>query len=333
MGGIRTNSCYYLNRIHDYLVSRDVPGSLCGDLLNKNQLHIADETRYSIDLTDDIFKKSSLLLGDNLVGLKSGKYFQSLKFGLFHTLLGQAETLEHGIHLSIRYLALETQAARMTLIRGPHQSQLAVFPSTEGIGRHQIDNVISQTLMRLYRSDPDWISVQFAHAKSSKDEEAYAGALECPVKFGAPYHAINLKTEQLNYIMGFYDESMMQALEGVANKRLKGLLEETSIVDEVQFHTRQLLLSGNSDLSGIARRMDMGERNLQKLLQSEDSSFRKIMNSVRKELAIELVHNPEFTTEDIAQTLGYEDMSSFYRFFKKVTGQNIKDYRSEVDYS
>lgn len=329
MNGCRTNSSYVLVRLQNYLTSRDVPESLYKDMLSESKICIDKEERYPVTVTDNILVKASQFLGDDLLGLKSGTYFHSLKFGLFHSLLGQAESLEHCFNLSSRYLALETQVARNALIKGPEVSHLAFFPSTQEVSKQHIDTVITQGLMRVYRSNPDWVKVQLSYDDESRRDE-YEEILGCPVEFNAQYHAICLKTEHLKFNMGGYDHEMMEALEKVAKKRLQDLVSVTSIVDEVQFHTRQHLLSGQSDLSGVASRIDISERSLQKMLQSEKTTYREIVNKVRKELALELLHDPSLQPCTIAEKLGFEELSSFYRFFKKMTGCSVRDIRLSI---
>ena len=39
--------------------------------------------------------------------------------------------------------------------------------------------------------------------------------------------------------------------------------------------------------------------------------------------------NPDMTTDDVAYLLGYSEVSSFSRAFKKWTGKTISEYREE----
>ena len=72
----------------------------------------------------------------------------------------------------------------------------------------------------------------------------------------------------------------------------------------------------NLSLKSVAWRFNMSERNIQRKLQKENTSYQNILNNVRKELvSIYLHRNIPFS--EIAFLLGFESQSAFNKFFKK----------------
>lgn len=62
---------------------------------------------------------------------------------------------------------------------------------------------------------------------------------------------------------------------------------------------------------------------------SGGESFTAYRNRLRIGKAVELLGNPLWSMDMIAQTLGFYDTSHFYRVFKQYTGETPKDYQRE----
>lgn len=56
-------------------------------------------------------------------------------------------------------------------------------------------------------------------------------------------------------------------------------------------------------------------------------SFHKMLNRHRVENACYFLNETELTVEDIAQSVGFDDVKTFYRVFKSVTGITPKEYK------
>ncbi len=71
-------------------------------------------------------------------------------------------------------------------------------------------------------------------------------------------------------------------------------------------------------------------RTLQRNLTAEGTKFNQELQNVQKILAFGYLKNPDMTTDDVAYLLGYSEVSSFSRAFKKWTGQTISEYRKQM---
>ena len=72
----------------------------------------------------------------------------------------------------------------------------------------------------------------------------------------------------------------------------------------------------------------MTARTVQRKLSQEDSSYKSILEDVRKNLAVEYLQTTSFTLEEIAVRLGYADSSSFCHAYKRWTGVNPGELRN-----
>ena len=82
------------------------------------------------------------------------------------------------------------------------------------------------------------------------------------------------------------------------------------------------------DMEAVAAELRMTSRNLRRMLEAENTSFREIADEVRQTLAEELLGLGKFSVKDVAARLGYSEVSSFTNAFKRWTGRAPRDWRS-----
>jgi AraC-like DNA-binding protein len=81
------------------------------------------------------------------------------------------------------------------------------------------------------------------------------------------------------------------------------------------------LLARGATLEGVARSLGLSERTLQRRLEGEGTSFLEIQDHVRERCARELLRDATLSLVDIAERLGFSDLATFSRAFKRWTGQ------------
>ncbi|MGY4535062.1 AraC-like DNA-binding protein [Pseudomonas sp. TE3786] len=81
------------------------------------------------------------------------------------------------------------------------------------------------------------------------------------------------------------------------------------------------------DMEQIASELHMTSRTLRRRLLAENSSYRQLLEEVRQALAEELLGTGGLTLEEIAERLGYGDMSNFMHAFKRWKGMTPGQYR------
>ena len=77
----------------------------------------------------------------------------------------------------------------------------------------------------------------------------------------------------------------------------------------------------------VARRLNVSARTLQRRLQEGGTSYTKLVDEIRFELACRLLDSPHASITDVAAAVGYGDPSSFSRSFARWSGMQPKAYR------
>ncbi|MGC5702071.1 AraC family transcriptional regulator ligand-binding domain-containing protein [Pseudomonas sp. NFXW11] len=81
------------------------------------------------------------------------------------------------------------------------------------------------------------------------------------------------------------------------------------------------------DLPGMARLLHTSARTLKRRLQEEGSSYRQLLARQRSARALAMLGNPGLSLTQIAERLGFSDLSSFSQSFKRWFGVAPSHYR------
>jgi len=101
-----------------------------------------------------------------------------------------------------------------------------------------------------------------------------------------------------------------------------------STVGTVADICRTRLLDGRVDIEGVALRMGVGVRTLQRRLSDEGHCYRDLLGELRIDRACRLLRACDQSVTEIALGLGYEDPAHFTRAFRRATQVAPRSYRS-----
>lgn len=82
------------------------------------------------------------------------------------------------------------------------------------------------------------------------------------------------------------------------------------------------------DAVGMAAQLFMSVSTMRRHLNEEGQSYQRLKDAVRSSLAIKWLANEDYTFVEIASALGFADVSTFYKAFRKWTGTQPSHYRS-----
>lgn len=84
-------------------------------------------------------------------------------------------------------------------------------------------------------------------------------------------------------------------------------------------------------LNDVAKAVYVSQWHLSKLInQYANRSFPEILNNIRIEHARQLLKNPSLLISDVAEQVGFQEVSHFSRVFRKLTGTTANEYRQNA---
>jgi len=172
------------------------------------------------------------------------------------------------------------------------------------------------------------LQVCFAHAApaDTSEQRRFFGI---PVRFRAGSNSMLVSAADAARPLQGADE----ALSAVIRRRLEKILAEHHPhgTGPLSGHVRRVIVEhfGAKRLTPdmIARTLAVSRRTLSRRLSEEGTSFRSIIDDVRREFACALLHERTSSIADIAFFLQYSEPAAFNRSFRRWTGQTPSEFR------
>jgi len=122
---------------------------------------------------------------------------------------------------------------------------------------------------------------------------------------------------------------MYRQLTEHAEKYLKSLNTGDNIASQLKRGLADLLAHGEANADAACRVLKVSRRTLQRRLKAEKTSFQKILNEVRAELAVRYLSDRRLKALEVAMLLGYSSISSFTTAFKSWYDMPPIEYRQK----
>ncbi|AZF05341.1 AraC family transcriptional regulator [Pseudomonas sp. R5-89-07] len=103
-----------------------------------------------------------------------------------------------------------------------------------------------------------------------------------------------------------------------------------SLASRIKHDLRQMPAHTWPETEGLATTLCISASTLRRRLAEEGQTYQGLKDSVRKELAVVWLAEPQISFAQIAERLGFADTSSFYKAFRKWSGSNPGHYRSLI---
>ncbi len=107
-------------------------------------------------------------------------------------------------------------------------------------------------------------------------------------------------------------------------------LDQGNIINRVKAAVVDQMPSGNVTDQAIAKALHMGVRALQRKLQDAGTTFKTLLDGTRRELACQYIRDSRLNLNEISFLLGFAEVSSFSRAFKRWTGESPSVFRQSV---
>lgn len=299
------------------------PALLRGSQLTLKQLADPD---FTVPAAQELAVASNLLRlsgGEADLGLKLGLSYHLSAYGLLGYGLLSSATGMDAIALAGRYLALTFTFVRMAFRRaGPHDV-IAFEPAPELSGELQ-RFFVARAMGATCRVLRDVVGSAFELVAFDLTDDGAPGGksqvLGAKVRRGQRANALRfeharvlLPLPQANAVTAAMCERMCAEL--LARRRTR--LDIVSFLNE---YLATRTFDSPPKLKDVAALLNTSERTLKRRLQEEGACFRDISNAVRKAKAQALIAEGRLPIKEIAQVLGFSDVSSFSQAYKRWTG-------------
>jgi len=265
-----------------------------------------------------LIARSMHVTGLHDMGLRIGREASTSSLGIVGFLLENSPDVGAALNNMVDHLPLHDGGGAVSLRSEGGTTSLNYVADLTGVeAADQIANgaiAIAQNVMRaLCGGDFQPTLVTFSHPKP-KDVEPYRRTFGAPVKFAAPHNALKFRATWLAHRLPGADESLRRALE---RQVLESEAQERGSLDHMRRVLRTLLFAGEVTESHLAYLFAMHRRTVHRRLQAEGTTFRKLVDEVRFDVARHLLRTSALSITEIARVLNYADTSAFTRAFRR----------------
>lgn len=115
-----------------------------------------------------------------------------------------------------------------------------------------------------------------------------------------------------------------------AEKYLKSLNSGDNIAAQLKSRLADLMARGEANADAACRSLKLSRRTLQRRLKAERTSFQKVLQEARRELAVRYLSDARLKALEVAMLLGYSNFSSFTTAFKSWYDMPPAKYRQKI---
>lgn len=264
-------------------------------------------------------------------GFELGLCYTVATFGTWGFALRTSRNLREALERAVRYLPLSTAYCRFSIVAQGEMLEIRADPSDipaplrQFLLERDLGTAI-QLIQELNLGGHPIRSLQL-----SGPTLPYAQQMQelcgLPISFGHPRNTLVLSQAVSQRPLPTYDEHLVRLLED----QCRQLLQRRQL-DGIAGQVRQQLLGGMglvTSLDDMAAALHLSTRSLRRKLDAERTSYRALVNDVRRQLADQLLRSTTMKIEELAAHLGYADTASFTRAFRRWHGLSPGQYRDQ----
>jgi AraC-like DNA-binding protein len=246
------------------------------------------------------------------------------------------QTLLEGLQRLSRYMNVVSNAATFVLTPnrgGGHWLELGHMGGDRPVPRQRVEFGMLTVLAHC-----SWITgrelrareVEFVYPRPA-DAEPHRAAFDCPVRFSAPANRALLREADLRLPLFGRNEALSVVHEKLVEQRMESL-HGVKTSQRVQELIAARVAEHDLGRDCIAAALCMSSRTLQRRLEEEGTSFQKLRDDTRRELAQRFLREPgSKSLSRVAERLGFEDQSNLFRACKRWFGESPGQYRARLD--
>lgn len=293
--------------------------------------------RYPFSQLRDLWHAAMEATGDPCVGIVAGEHCRPTTLQILGFAWLASTSLERALDRWCRYHRIASTAAS---VETRDESDYRVYRLRAAPGVRGMPVVLGEAglaaLLTMCRraSYPDFAPVWVRIKRPDPGQmDRFVEVFGCPVEFDAGENAIALKLEDLRRTLPAGNLDLATG----ADRLLDRMMEE---VDEgpTTARVRALLIrhlsSGRVTEGEIAGMLNRSTSSLQRDLRAEGTTFRKLLEATRQNMADRLLKSENRSIGQTAFMLGYSDQSTFTRAFRRwhgvSPGQFVKQGVSQV---
>ena len=286
--------------------------------------------RISPAASDALWEAAYAAAGDPALALHAAEQTPYGAFRVLDYLAASGATLGDGLRRVAEYFPIVDPRGSIAVEDRGGDRVALTFRSTVGVPLPQPaqDYTLAIIVTRIrHVLAPRWrpSEVRLAFARPD-DVREHARVFGVEPRFGADVAALALPRADWERPTTSSDPGLFAALDEHARRLLEGS-GSASLVDRIRAAVAADLPGREPSLAGVARRVALSPRSVQRRLAETGTSFGRVVDAVREERAKSLLASADVAVAEVSWLLGFSEQSAFTRAFRRWTGSSPTEWR------
>ena len=289
------------------------------------------DERLPIATVHELLAGAVAITGDPDLGLKAALEIAIGDYGALEYAASSAPTFRAALEVTGRYMRLVNDALQVR-VSVEHERAQVVLDSAVVLPRAAVDFQTAAFHVAGSARRPSALAtvpfeVWFTHARPANTEMYERVFSPGVVHFGAPVNGFTFEANALDAKLDSADPKLHDVIRRHAELLLRELPKAESLTEKVRNLIAKELEGGNPSAVVIAHELHLSPRTLGRRLEHEGTTFKELLDDLRRRLALRYVGGHDLGLSEIAFLLGFSQSAAFHRAFKRWTGQTPLEYR------
>lgn len=281
------------------------------------------EQRIPLKIIPHLWNDAYDLVESPCFGLNAYKYWHPSYLGALGYAWLSSKTLREGFTRLSRFISILSHSGPIDFQESDTEFSVIFFPHITGINPARSDNALSTVLHMCrinYQEELNPNNVTFTHSKPECVGD-YFSYFKSDVRFDAEFDSLTFSQEVMDTPLPGANKQLAQLNDQVMIQYLKELTLD-GLEERVKAIIVNKLPSGIVTGNIVAQELSMSHRNLQRKLTELNTTFKKLLKESRHYLAEKYVTEGKMNMTEITFMLGFSELSSFSRAYKRWTGHS-----------
>jgi AraC-like DNA-binding protein len=249
--------------------------------------------------------------------------------GLAGRLAFCAETAGAGLQNLIDHFNLSSSASTISLISAGSFSRFVYAISGHGVtstrqlqlgGTISAYNILRELFGRNWQ--PTVITVASRPPRNPRTVQRF---FQAPLRFNSDESAVIFETRWLDQRLPLVDPLVRRKVEAESRARRAAILSDLPAT--LRRILRKQLIIGDCSMDQVAAMLRIHRRTLDRHLQAHGIQFGELFESVKREIACQLLRDTDLQVQQVAEALHFSSAANFATAFRRWTAMTPSEYR------
>ncbi|WP_164880946.1 AraC family transcriptional regulator [Aestuariirhabdus litorea] len=259
-----------------------------------------------------------------LLGLELGRAYRLEHYGMFGYALLSARNLGECVELAGRFSPLAFSLFRIQFVQEGNLARIQFHPH-HPIADDLLAFYCDRDLMAVWEGSRQALGIDlplervgFMHDQRAH-QAAYRQQFNCPLQFRLGWSELCFDSALLDTPLPCPDPETSVYFREQCQRMIAQLSRQSPFVDRVR---QQLMQQPGQfpDIDAVALQLNTSVRTLRRRLADEQTSFRRLLDEIRFQLARDYL-GEGLRVAEVAALLGYSETANFTHAFKRWSGQ------------